>query len=101
MRLCSLGTKGLFQPVRVLGIVTFEEANLTFVTVVQDMGRHTVKEPTVVRDHHRTAWELKQRFFKGSQCFYVQVIGWLIEQQYVAAGFKQLGQVNSVTLTTR
>ena len=54
-----------------------------------------------MRDHHRTARELQQGVFQRAQGFDVQVVGWFIEQQHVAANLQQFCEVQTTTLTTR
>ena len=38
------------------------------------------------------------RFFQGTQRVHVEVVGWLVEQQQVAAATQQLGEVEAVAL---
>ena len=49
---CGFRAQRFLQPVHVLGVVTFVEVNLAFVTVVNDVGRDTVKEPTEIGRAH-------------------------------------------------
>lgn len=54
-----------------------------------------------MRDHHGTTRELQQGVFQRAQGFNVQVVGWFIEQQHVAANLQQLREMQTTTLTTR
>ena len=52
-------------------------------------------------DDHRAAGEVEQRLFERAQRVDVEVVGRLVEQQQVAAGAQQLGQVHAVALAAR
>ncbi len=88
----SASAPSAFLVLFVLGKVTFEELNLTFILVIQNVGGNTVKEPAVVRDNHRAARELQQGVFQRAQGFDIQVVGWFIEQQDVTADLQQFRQ---------
>src|SRR3569833_1898488 len=66
-------------------IVAFEPDHFRIALEREDVGRDTVEEPAIVRNHHRAAREVEQRFFERAQCFHVEVVGGLVEQQHVAA----------------
>ncbi|MNX62780.1 hypothetical protein D3C86_937570 [compost metagenome] len=51
-------------------------------------------------DDHGTARELQQGVLEGAQGFDVQIVGRFIQQQHVAAGLQQLGQVQTAALAT-
>ncbi|GDR73236.1 hypothetical protein BvCmsSINP022_00150 [Escherichia coli] len=53
-----------------------------------------------MRDNHRTARELQQGVFQRAQGFDIQVVGWFVEQQHVAANLQQLRQMQTTALTT-
>ena len=89
LRLQRVGAESAFLVLFVLGKVTFEELNLTFIPVIQNVGGNTVKEPAVVRDNHRAARELQQGVFQRAQGFDIRVVGWFIEQQDVTADLQQ------------
>jgi hypothetical protein len=95
----SASAPSAFLVLFVLGKVTFEELNLTFILVIQNVGGNTVKEPAVVRDNHRAARELQQGVFQRAQGFDIQVVGWFIEQQDVTADLQQLRQVQTTAFT--
>lgn len=95
----SASAPSAFLVLFVLGKVTFEELNLTFILVIQNVGGNTVKEPAVVRDNHRAARELQQGVFQRAQGFDIQVVGWFIEQQDVTADLQQFRQVQTTTFT--
>ncbi len=65
------------------------------------MRRDAIEEPAIVRDHHRAAREVEQRFFERAQRFDVEVVGGLVEQQHVAAALQHLREVHAVALATR
>jgi hypothetical protein len=52
-------------------------------------------------DDHGAAGEVFQRLFQRAQRLGVEVVGRLVEQQHVAAGFQQLGQMHPVALAAR
>ena len=59
-----------------------------------------VEEPAIVRDHHGAAGERFEPGFERTQRVDVEVVGRLVEQQHVAAGLEQLGEVQPVALAT-
>src|SRR5438046_4885247 len=85
----------------VVGIVALEPHGLRIAFEGQDVGRHAVEEPAVVRDHHRAARKAEQRALERAQRLDVEVVGRLIEQQQVAAALQQLGEVHAVALAAR
>jgi hypothetical protein len=50
-------------------------------------------------DDHRAPGERQERLLQRPQRVGVQVVGRLVQQQQVAAGAQQLGQVQAVALT--
>src|SRR5690606_27658610 len=46
----------------------------------QDVSRHSVQYPPVVRDHHSATGELLQRVLQRAQRLHVEVVGRLVEQ---------------------
>jgi hypothetical protein len=60
-----------------------------------------VEEPAVVADDDGAAGEVEQRLLERPQRVDVEVVGRLVEQQQVAAGAQQLGQVHAVALAAR
>ncbi|BBU86919.1 hypothetical protein EIMP300_83190 [Escherichia coli] len=52
-----------------------------------------------MRDNHRAARELQQGVFQRAQGFDIQVVGWFVEQQHVAANLQQLRQMQTTALT--
>ena len=60
------------------------------------MGRYAIEKPAVMRYHHHATGEGEQRFFQCTQRLHIEVVGRFIEQQNVAAGSQQLGQVDTV-----
>src|SRR5699024_2719959 len=65
----------------------------------EDVGGDAVEEPAVVRDDHRTAREVFQPLFQRTQRIHVDVVGGLVEQQYVAALLQRKGEVEPVALS--
>ena len=100
MRLDGLGAVGLLLPLFVFGKVTFEELDLALILIVEDVSGDTVEEPAVVGDDHGTTRELQQGVLEGAQGFDIQIVGRFIQQQHVAAGLQQLGQMQTTALTT-
>src|SRR5882762_3194595 len=82
----------------IVGVVALEPDGLRITFEGQDVRRHAVEEPAVVRDHHRAARKAEQRALERAQRLDVEVVGRLIEQQQVAAALQQLGEVHAVAL---
>src|SRR5450756_2487126 len=66
--------------------------------VGQDVRRHAVQEPAVVRDDHGAARELEQRVLERTERLDVEVVRRLVEQQQVAAELEGERQVEPVPL---
>ena len=62
------------------------------------MGRDPVEEPAVVADHDDAARERLEPGLERAQRVDVEIVGRLVEQQHVAAGLEQLGEVDPVPL---
>ena len=72
----------------VLRVATLEEHNLTLVLERQNVSCHAIQEPTVVRDYHSTACKVVKTLLQRTQSVYVDVVGRLVEQQYVTFLFE-------------
>ena len=64
------------------------------------MGTYPVKKPAIMRDHHGTAGEVLKSFFHRTKRVYVDIVGRLIQQQYVRLCLERECQVQTVTFTT-
>ncbi len=51
----------------------------------EDVCANPVEEEAVVGDDHGAACEGCQGVFQSAECFYVEVVCWLIKEQDVAA----------------
>jgi hypothetical protein len=80
-------------------VITFVPHNFTFAFKGKYVGSHTVEKPSIVADDNSATTKIEQSFLKGAQSVDVEVVGWFIQQEEVAAIFEQLGQVNSVTFS--
>ena len=67
----------------------------------QDVGGDAVEEEAIVADDHGAAGEILQRCFERGQRLDVEIVGRLVEQDQVGAGFQHLGEMNAVTLAAR
>jgi hypothetical protein len=85
-------------------IHAFRTSGLLIIVEIALKGEHVrgkaIKKHAIVRDHHRAAAILLQRIFQRGQRLSVQIVGRLIEQQHIGAGFQNLGQMHPVALTT-
>ena len=66
--------------------------------VGEDVRRHPVEEPPVVRDDDGAAGEVEQRVLERAERLDVQVVGRLVEEQQVAALLEGERQVEPVAL---
>lgn len=62
------------------GVVVFEEGYFVIVFVGEDVGGDLVEELVVVGDYDGGVGEVQQCFFQCMQGFYVEVVGWFVEQ---------------------
>ena len=67
----------------------------------QDVGAEAVQKEPVVADDHRAAGEVFDGAFEGLQGFDVQIVGGFVQQQHVAAGAEQFGQMDAVAFASR
>src|SRR6266550_699812 len=81
--------------------ITFEPFDMAVAFECQDVGGDAVEEPAVVADDHGAAGEILQRLFESAQCIDVEIVGRLVEQQHVGAGFEHLRQMHAVALAAR
>ena len=65
------------------------------------MGTDTVKEPTVMRDNHRTSGKLLKTFLKSTKGIYVDIVGRLVKEKNVTLLLQSHSEMQTVTLTTR
>src|SRR5712671_8081588 len=93
------------QPAHLVGLVVLEVALEPFDVAValegQHVGRDAVEEPAVVADDDGAAGEILKRFFKRPQGVDVEIVGGLVEEQKIGAGFEHLGQMHAVALAAR
>ena len=54
----------------------------------KNMSRQPVQEPAIVGDNHHAARESFDCTFKRPERFYIQVIGWFVQQQQVGASLQ-------------
>ena len=66
----------------ILRITSFKEENFAISFKCQNMCTNTIKEPTVVTDHHRTSCKIFQTFFKCTQCINIDIIGRLVAKAH-------------------
>ena len=84
----------------ILRIAALEEKDLTIALEGKNVGTDSVEEPAVVADNHSTAGKCFQTFFQCTQRVHVDIVGRLIEEQYVAFLLQRQGQLQTVALTT-
>src|SRR5882724_9683605 len=64
----------------------------------EDMSGDAVEEPAVMADDHGAAGKILQRLFERAQGIDVEIVGGLVEQQDIGAGFEHFGQMHAVAL---
>jgi hypothetical protein len=67
----------------VFGVATLIPVHLAISLEGKDMRTDTVEEPTVVADHYGTTCEVLQTFLQCTEGVHVNIVGWLVQQQYV------------------
>src|SRR5947209_7517969 len=60
-----------------------------------------VEEPAVVADDHGAARKILQRLFERAQGVDVEIVGRLVEQEYIGAGLEHLGEMDAIAFTAR
>ena len=85
----------------VLRIAALEEEDLTIALEGKNVGTDTIEEPAVVADNHSTTGKCLQTFLQGTQRVHVDIVGWLIEEQYVWRFQEQFCQLNPHSPSSR
>ncbi len=101
MRLIGRGAEPALAIRLVVLVVALEPDGLRVAFERQDVRGDAIEEPAVVADHDGAAGEVQQRLFERAQRVDVEVVGRLVEQQQVAAGAQQLGEMHAVALAAR
>src|SRR5579863_2108147 len=93
------------QPPHFVFLVVLEIALEPFDIAVafegEDVGGDPVEEPAIVADDHGATGEILQGLFDRAQRVDVEIVGRLVEQQYIGAGFEHLGEMHAVSLAAR
>ena len=82
----------------VLGVGAFEEVDLRVALEGEDMGADAVEEPAVVADDDGASGEVLEAFLKGAHGVYVDVVGRLVEEEYVGLALEGECEVEAVAL---
>ena len=88
-------------PLLVLRVRTLVEDYIAIALEREDVGCDTIQEPTVVRDNYCATCEVLQALLQCTKGVYVDVVGRLIEQDYIALLLQCQCEVQAVALTTR
>src|ERR1700691_1682382 len=67
--------------------IAFEPFDMAVPFERQNMRRDAVEEPAVMADDPGTAGEILQRLFERAQRIDIEIVGGLVEQQHIGAGF--------------
>src|SRR5437868_11643751 len=82
----------------VIGEIALEPFDVALALERQHVGGDAVQEPAVVADDDRAAGEILERLFERAQRVDVEIVGRLVEQQDVGAGFEHFRQMHPVAL---
>jgi hypothetical protein len=88
MRIIRITAQAVVTVGFIILIVAFKPDHLAIAFESQNVRRDPIQKPAVVRNDHRAAGESQQRFFKRAQRFDIEIVGRLVQQQYVAAAFQ-------------
>ena len=88
-------------PLLVLRVGALVEDYIAIALKRENVGCDTIQEPTVVRDNYRTTCEVLQALLQCTKGVYIDIVGWLIEQDYVTLLLQSQSEVQAVALTTR
>src|SRR5882762_5292232 len=81
--------------------IAFEPFDMAVTFEGQDMRGDAVEEPAVMADDHGATGEILQRLLQRAQRVDVEIVGRLVEQQHIGAGFQHLGQMHAVAFAAR
>src|SRR5687767_9507362 len=85
----------------VVGVIALGPADLRVALEGEDVRRDAVDEPAVVADDDRAACEVEERVLERAQRVDIEVVRRLVEQEQVAAGLQELGEVHAVAFAAR
>src|SRR5262245_46895570 len=101
VRLVGGGTKTALAVDLVVLVVPLEPDHLAVALEGEHVCRDPIQKPAIVTDDDGTSREVEQRLFQRPQRVDVEVVGWLVQQQQVAAAAQQLRQVDAIAFAAR
>ena len=92
------GAEPAFPVGFVIPVVTLEPHDLAVALEGEDMRGDAVEEPAIVRDDRYAAREFQDSFLERAQRVDVEIVGGLVEQDYVGAGFQHFREMDAIAL---
>src|SRR5207253_7932206 len=99
MRPICLNAQAFFALGFVAGVVAFEPDDFTFTFEGEDMGGNPVEKPAIVCYHDGAACKTFQALLQRADRMNVQIVGRLVEENYVGPGLERPSQMQTVALT--
>ena len=96
MRLVGGGAETSPAVCLIVGVVSFEPDGAALSFESQNMCGDAVEKPAVVADDDGASCKMFNRFFKGAERVYIEIVGRLIEEQNVRALLQHLREVHSI-----
>ena len=82
-------------------VAAFDEHPAAFVFRGEHVGGDPIEEPAVVRDDQRAAGEFRKRVLERTQRLHIEIVGWLVEEQHVAALQQRRREMQPTALAAR
>src|SRR4029079_1702368 len=81
----------------VVGEIALEPLDVAVALEGEDVGGDAIQEEAIMADDDSAAGEILERRFKRGECLHVEIVGRLIEQNEVGAGFQHLGEMDAIS----
>ena len=83
----AVDAEAAFLVFLVISKVAFEPFDVAAAFEGEHMGRDAIQKKAVMRDDHRAAGEILQGLFKCAKSVDIEIVGRLVEQKHIGAGF--------------
>ena len=81
----------------IVGVVAFEPDGAALSFESQNMCGYAVEKPAVVAYDHGASRKIFNRFFKGAERVYIEIVCRLIQEQHVRALLQHLRKMDSIS----
>src|SRR6202040_2498665 len=76
--------------------IALEPLDMAVALKGEDMRGDTVQKPAIVADDHGATGKVLQRLLERTQRIDIEIVGRLVEQEDIGAGFEHFGEMHAV-----